>query len=283
MAARSARTDRRLLRSKRGSMKRLCVLLFVIAALPGAARAQQWNSAGLPQTAIDASKTNAAPAPKRDISGIWDAGGTGIAGPGHESAPWTDWAKQKAASYKPGNGPRAVYENDINDPLSTVCDPTGFPRQVLYETRPFQIVQTPNQVLILYMFERRWRVIWTDGRPLPTDPDPRWYGYSVGRWADDSTLVVQSVGTDDRTWLDNAGNPHSNSLRVEERYHRVNQGTMELTVTLDDPLVYTKAWMPVDKLAIRLMPNGTDLMEMIPSASEAAAYRRVIASRAKTK
>jgi len=144
-------------------MKRLCVLLFVIAALPGAARAQQWNSAGLQQSALDAPKTNAAPAPKRDIAGIWDAGGTGIAGPGHESAPWTEWAKQKAASYKPGNGPRAVYENDINDPLSTVCDPTGFPRQVLYETRPFQIVQTANQVLILYMFERRWRVIWTDG------------------------------------------------------------------------------------------------------------------------
>ena len=78
-------------------------------------------------------------------------------------------------------------------------------------------------------------------------------------------------------------NPHSNSLRVEERYHRVNQRTMELTVTLDDPVVYTKPWMPLDKLTINLMPNGSDLMEMIPSASEAAAYRRVIASQAKSK
>src|SRR6476646_3951291 len=257
-----------------------CVLMF---AAPAVAGAQEWNRAGLPDSAITAPKTNASPAPKRDISGIWDSGGTGIAGPGHESAPWTDWAKQKAASYKPGNGPRAVYENDINDPLSTVCDPTGFPRQVLYETRPFQVVQTPNQILILYMFERRWRVIWTDGRALPTNPDPRWYGYSVGRWIDDSTLVVNSVGTDDRTWIDNAGNPHSNSLRVEERYHRVNQQTLELTVTVDDPVVYTKPWVAVDKLPIKLMPNGSDLMEMIPSASEAAAYRRVIASQAKTK
>jgi hypothetical protein len=99
---------------------------------------------------------------------------------------------------------------------------------------------------------------------------------------DDSTLVVNTVGTDDRTWLDNAGNPHSNSLRVEERYRRVNQRTMELTVMLTDPLVYAKAWVPVDKMQINLMPNGSDLMEMIPSASEAAAYRRVIASRAKT-
>jgi hypothetical protein len=175
-----------------------------------------------------------------------------------------------------------VQVTDDNDPLSTMGDPTGFPRIVLYELRPFQIVQTPNQVLILYMFEKRWRVIWTDGRALPTNPDPRWYGYSVGRWIDDSTLVVNTVGTDDRTWLDNAGNPHSNSLRVEERYRRVNQRTMELTVTLNDPVVYTKPWVPVDKMQINLMPNGSDLMEMIPSASEAAAYRRVIASKAKT-
>jgi hypothetical protein len=128
-------------------LRHITFFAIVVSAVmqPATARAQEWNSAGLPQTAIDASKTNAASAPKRDISGIWDSGGTGIAGPGHESAPWTDWAKQKAASYKPGNGPRAVYENDINDPLSTVCDPTGFPRQVLYETRPFQIVQTSNR------------------------------------------------------------------------------------------------------------------------------------------
>jgi hypothetical protein len=186
-----------------------------------------------------------------------------------------------ARANKPGNGTRIVSVSEDNDPLSTMGDPTGFPRIVLFELRPFQIVQTPNQVLMLYMFEKRWRVIWTDGRALPNDPDPRWYGYSVGRWVDDYTLVVQTVGTDDRTWVDNAGNPHSNSLRTEERYHRVNQGTLELTVTLDDPLVYTKPWMPLDKLPIRLMPNGTDLMEMIPSASEAAAYKRVIASQAK--
>jgi hypothetical protein len=96
---------------------------------------------------------------------------------------------------------------------------------VLYELRPFQIVQTPNQVLILYMFEKRWRVIWTDGRPLPKDPDPRWYGYSVGHWEDDTTFVVNTIGTDERTWLDNAGNPHSAELKVEERYHRINPGS----------------------------------------------------------
>jgi len=258
--------------------------LFVVASLAvfasalTSAQMKPWNNAGL---APGGPAGPSAPAPRRDLSGTWDAGTGGIQPTGHVAAPFTARGEQMARANKPGNGTRIVSVTDDNDPLSTMGDPTGFPRIVLYELRPFQIVQTPNQVLMLYMFEKRWRVIWTDGRALPTDPDPRWYGYSVGRWVDDYTLVVQTVGTDDRTWLDNAGNPHSNSLRTEERYHRVNQGTMELTVTLDDPLVYTKPWMPLDKLTIRQMPNGTDLMEMIPSASEAAAYKRVIARQAK--
>jgi len=258
--------------------------LFVVASLAvfasalTSAQMKPWNNAGL---APGVPAGPSAPAPRRDLSGTWDAGTGGIQPTGHIAAPFTARGEQMARANKPGNGTRIVSVTDDNDPLSTMGDPTGFPRIVLYELRPFQIVQTPKQVLMLYMFEKRWRVIWTDGRALPTDPDPRWYGYSVGRWVDDYTLVVQTVGTDDRTWLDNAGNPHSNSLRTEERYHRVNQGTMELTVTLDDPLVYTKPWMPLDKLTIRQMPNGTDLMEMIPSASEAAAYKRVIARQAK--
>jgi len=250
---------------------------FFATALPRAQMAP-WNNAGLSGPPSGPS----GPAPRRDLSGTWDAGFAGVQPTGHIAAPFTPLGQKMASANKPGNGTRIVQVTDDNDPLSTMGDPTGFPRIILYELRPFQIVQTSNQVLILYMFEKRWRVIWTDGRALPTNPDPRWYGYSVGRWVDDSTLVVNTVGTDDRTWLDNAGNPHSNSLRVEERYRRVNQRTMELTVTLTDPLVYTKPWVPVDKMQINLMPNGSDLMEMIPSASEAAAYRRVIASRAKT-
>jgi len=183
----------------------LAVALLVAVSASAVARAQEWNRAGLSDGALTASKASAAPAPKRDLTGIWDAGGQGIAGPGHESAPWTDWTKQKAASFRPGNGPRAVYENDINDPLSTVCDPTGFPRQVLYETRPFQIVQTPTQVLILYMFEKRWRVVWTDGRALPKDPDQLWMGTSVGKWIDDHNFQVETVGFNTKTWLDRLG------------------------------------------------------------------------------
>ncbi len=154
----------------------------------------------------------------------------------------------------------------------------GFPRLITYELRPVQIVHTPNQVLMLYMFEKRWRVIWTDGRELPEDPDPRWYGYSVGRWEDDTTFVVDTVGMTDRTWLDNSGNPHSVDLRVEERYRRVSQNRLELTVRFDDPQVYTKPWLARNSLPLKLMSPDTDLMEMIPSASEAQAYREFISS-----
>lgn len=241
----------------------------------GVTLAQTWNSPGLPRDA-QPSQSKSGPAPRRDLTGIWDAGSGGISGPGHVGAPFTPWAEERLKDIKPGNGPRAVTEEYINDPLSIMCDPAGFPRIVLYELRPVQIVQTPNQVLMLYMFEKRWRVIWTDGRPLPKDPDPRWYGYSVGRWEDDQTFVVQTIGMDDRTWLDNAGNPHSADMRVEERYHRLNQDTLELTVTIDDPKTYTKPWTPRNKLPLKLMPSNTDLMEMICSPTEAAVYKKLV-------
>jgi hypothetical protein len=83
--------------------------------------------------------------------------------------------------------------------------------------------------------------------------------------------VVNSNGTDERTWLDNAGNPHSNQLRVEERWHRISEKRLELTVTLDDPMAYTKPWVALDKLPFVQIPLNTDLMEMMNSASEAQA------------
>jgi hypothetical protein len=259
-----------------------CFIVSIVASMaalissPGLSLAQTWSNPGLPQSAFEPSQTTSAPAPRRDLSGIWDAGRDGISGPGHVASPFTPWAEERLKDMKPGNGPRAVTEQYINDPLNTMCDPTGFPRIVLYELRPMQIVQTQNQVLILYMYEKRWRVIWTDGRQLPNDPDPRWYGYSVGRWEDDYTLVVQTIGMDERTWLDNAGNPHSFDLRVEERYHRVNRDRLELTVTIDDPKAYTKPWMPRTRLPLKLMPPDTDLMDWICAPSEAAAYKDVV-------
>ena len=244
----------------------------------GVTLAQTWNSSGLPRNTFDQppAQANPAPAPRRDLSGIWDAGPVGIQPTGHVTPPFTPRGEERLKEIKPGNGPRAVTEEFINDPLSIMCDPSGFPRVVMYELRPVQIVQTPNQILILYMFGKTWRVIWTDGRELPKNPEPRWYGYSVGRWEDDYTFVVQTVGMDDRTWLDNAGNPHSADMRVEERYHRTNRDTLELTVTISDPTIYTKPWAAYDKLPLKLMPPTTDMREMICSPTEAAAYKKLV-------
>jgi len=242
-----------------------------------------WNNPGGAQGPAVAAGGPGGPAPTRDISGIWDAGGAGIGARGMQTAPLTAWGEAQGKTHHSGDGARMVPADQINDPLSTLADPGGFPRNLLFELRPFEVVQMPNKVLMLYMFEKRWRVIWTDGRQLPTNPDPRWYGYSVGRWEDDSTFVVTSNGTDERTWLDNAGNPHSNDLKVEERYHRVNQNVMELTVTIDDPKTYTRPWLGRDKLRLTLLPPGTDFMEMIPSASEAASVKSIYAAEAAPK
>ena len=233
-----------------------------------------WNNPGTVPDPAQAGE--AGPAPRRDLTGLWAAGRGGVGARGHETAPLTPWGEEVGKTHRSGDGIRMVPLDQINDPLSIMADPAGFPRTLLFELRPVQVVHTPNQVLMLYMFEKRWRVIWTDGRELPADPDPRWYGYSVGRWEDDYTFVVETVGMDERTWLDNAGNPHSSDMRVEERYHRVNQNTLELTVTIDDPTAYTKPWVPRNNLPLRLLPADTDLMEMIPSASEAAAYRKIM-------
>src|SRR6185295_6081191 len=251
------------------------------------AQNNKWNSAGLPQGPPPGraggpppAAPAGPPAPTRDLSGIWDAGGGGIGARGMPTSPLTPWGDALGKTHHSGDGARMVPADQINDPLSTMGDPGGFPRMLLFELRPFEVVQQPGKILMLYMFEKRWRTIWTDGRQLPTDPDPRWYGYSVGHWEDDYTFVVNSNGTDDRTWLDNAGNPHSNELKVTERYHRVNRDLMELTVVIDDPKTYARPWTARDKLPMRLMPPDTDLMEMIPSASEAAAAKAIYAAEA---
>lgn len=244
------------------------VIGSMVMAVP---QAQVWNSHGM---IGNEQPPKTGPAPKRDLTGTWDAGGAGIAPRGSPTSTLTAWGEKKVSTHRPGDGPRASQIGEINDPLSTMCDPAGFPRNLLFELRPFQVVQTPNQVLMLYMFEKRFRTIWTDGRALPKDPDPRWYGYSVGKWEDDTTFVVETTGLDEKTWLDNAGNPHSNDMKVIERYQRINEGTMELTVTIDDPTAYTKPWVGRNKLPLRLIPSNVDLMEMICSATEAQEYKK---------
>jgi len=234
-----------------------------------------------PQQPAAAKNHKAAPAPRRDLSGIWAPEDTmeGISPRGVKShAPFTPLGENIANNvYKPGDGPRRVPIGLVNDPLDS-CDPAGFPRDLLFELRPFQVVQTPRQMLMLYQYQQVWRVIWKDGRELPQDPDARWYGYSVGKWVDDYTFVVETVGMDERTWLDNAGDPHSSEMRVEERYHRVDHDTLELTVKIEDPKIYTEPWLARDRLRLTLLPANTETMEMICAPTEAEEYKKTMAN-----
>ena len=173
---------------------------------------------GRPITPL-AKDRKAAPAPRHDISGIWDPpnlSGLQVLGanavpedgkPEHR-LPYTPLGLEALKRTKPSNGTRSVLPTETNDPV-VYCDPQGFPREDLYELRTIQVLQTPQSVVILYQFGKIWRVIWTDGRELPRDPEPRWFGYSVGKWEDDYTFVVQTSGIDERTWVDRAGRPHS--------------------------------------------------------------------------
>ena len=122
----------------------------------------------------------------------------------------------------------------------TRCLPPGVPQiHTLPEFK--KIVQTPGLLLILTEFNASYRQIFTDGRPLPVDPQPSWNGYSSGHWEGD-TLVVQSNGYRDGTWIDLNGNPMTEAAKVTERFRRLNYGNMQIQVTVDDPKAYTRPW-----------------------------------------
>jgi hypothetical protein len=121
------------------------------------------------------------------------------------------------------------------------CLPPGVPR-IMLMARPFAIVQTPNRILIMYEGGAHvWRQVWMDGRAHPKDPNPNWLGHSIGHWEGD-TLVVDSVGFNDRTWLDDAGHPHTEQLHVIEKLSRTDLQMMKYDVVIDDPGAYTRSW-----------------------------------------
>jgi hypothetical protein len=250
-------------------------------------KTEKWNTPEPPSSYYE--KLKSAPAPKRDLSGIWDAGGIegGIQpngayeypdDPDHlgRDVPYTALGKEARMKNKPGSGISGQFPvAEVNDPVD-YCDPQGMPRNDLFELRTVEILQNTNHVVILNQTNDTWRIIWTDGRNLPEDPGPRWNGYAVGRWADDYTFVADYIGMDPRTWLDNVGRPHSDALRVEERWHRVNYDTLELTVTIDDPKFYAQPWKALDRFVLHRLPDGYDISEFICSATETAEYDRLI-------
>jgi hypothetical protein len=290
------------LRKIGATLPRVAALGFVLAALISAPLAH--SQAAPPQSApVDldpwgrpvpppARNHKSAPAPRHDISGTWDPVNGQLDGvqfngskafqedgKSDREPPYTALGRQEWQRNKPSIGSRGVVPAEANDPV-LACDPQGFPRENLFQLRTTQIVQTPVSVAILYEFDQIWRVIWTDGRELPRDPEPRWFGYSVGKWVDDYTLVVTTIGTDERTWLDRAGRPHSADLRVEERFHRTDRDHLELTVTIDDPKMYTKPWVALDKFVFDMQPSSFDVREMIWSPSEYEQYNKLMGNSA---
>jgi hypothetical protein len=275
-------------------------LIVLVGALTFSPVAFAQNTPPQQSGAAKDRKATATPAPPHDISGTWEPANGPLDGiqpngvkampsdgkPEHQ-LPYTPYGLETYKSHKPLIGVDAVLPAFYNDPRDK-CEPLGFPRSDLYYLRETQILQNEYKVAILYQYGQAWRVIWTDGRELPKLVDggvfvgkevrePRFYGYSVGKWVDDNTLVVRTVGMmpEDRVWLDLAGRPISDALRVEERFHRVNHDRLELTVTIDDPKMYTKPWIAMDKFPMRLADPHKDVMEVYCSPFEMERYNKL--------
>jgi hypothetical protein len=206
---------------------------------------------GVPRTP-DGKPDLSAPAPrtadgKPNLSGVWVVRNgsalfyiTGDVKP-EEMLPWA------AALYKQRE------DNYRRDTDGIHCLPPGPKAGIAVGGFPIKIIQTPDLVVVLYEYQTLFRQFFTDGRALPEDPNPTWMGYSIAHWEGD-TLVVDTAGYNDRTTLDLAGHPHTQALRLTERYHRRDAGHLDLQVTFDDPKAYTRSWtLPIE---FDLVPDG---------------------------
>jgi len=254
-------------------------LLLGTALLQG-----QWPNypaAGEPRRADGKVDLNA-PAPRAadghpDLSGIWDRGmPAGVAagrgsGPNPGGAPGAGRGPrpfQDLPSMLPDGLPMQPWASELRakrleqnskDHPDAHCLPLN-PVQLNSHPQPRKIIQTPKLVLMLFEANDGIRQIFMDGRPLPgPDVEPWWYGYSIGHW-DGDTLVVETTGFREIGWLDEEGTPVTSQGKVTERFRRVNYGTMEIGITVDDPKTFTKPWSVT--LNQRLMPD-TDLIEFV--------------------
>lgn len=221
-----------------------------------------------------ASKTVPTPAPMRDLSGVWHYEGTGGSepiAPDNLIPPMTPWAQARYDAERPGYGPKRAPGG--NDPILQ-CDPMGFPR-IMFLYTLFEFVQAPGRVIQFFEREHEYRSIWTDGRSLPKDADPTWYGYAIGHWEGDDTLVVESAGFIDKTWLGSSGYPHSEDMRVTERYRRVDHDTILYDITVTDPKAYTRPIVGPRRI-MKLRPHD-DLIEEICVPSEEQSFANRIA------
>jgi hypothetical protein len=204
---------------------------------------------------------------KPDLSGIWQV----AAGPrppglfGLGEYPNSKYFRDILSDFKPGEEPlqpagaeilRQHNQAGAAASPSLNCLPDGVPHADLLP-EPFKIIQTPREIVMLYEVETTFRQIFTDGRKQLTDPNPSWMGYSVGTWEGD-TLVVDTVGFNNLSWLDARGHGHSEDMRVEERFLRRDFGHLEVTVTITDPKTFTR---PITVNFVEELLPDTDLLE----------------------
>jgi hypothetical protein len=181
----------------------------------------------------------------------------------------------------PSYGLRITAPKDGNDPQGN-CDPWGVPRmlngQVAGPHAGWSVLQTADRLIQFSGWHHNYREVWTDGRALPSldEAEPRWNGYSVGRW-DGNTFVVDSVGFDPRTWLDHNGYPHTEEMRLQERYRLLDAETLELRMTITDPEFYAQPFQSDVKLFRRDRENEKAWDEQIYCVpSEEQRFNRLI-------
>jgi hypothetical protein len=163
--------------------------------------------------------------------------------------PYRPWAAEQTKTQ--------IEQNSRDDPHAR-CMPDTFVR--LYGLPHMQkFIQTPGLLVMLYEINANYRQVFTDGRPLPEDPQPSWQGYSTGKW-DGDTLVVDSIGFRDGQWLDMAGTPMTDAAKVRERIRRPDFGHLEVEITVDDAKAYTKPWTVSFKQNIVLNTELVDEM-----------------------
>jgi hypothetical protein len=152
----------------------------------------------------------------------------------------TAWGQERYDQSKPTFGDRGVPVGETNDPVYE-CFPPGVPRAFLHPF-PVEIVQTPGRVLMVFEYDHLIRQIYTDGREHRTDLAPMWMGDSIGRWEGD-TLVVDTVNFNDKGWLDRRGVPHSDQLRVEERFRLIDADRLQIDIRIEDPVALAEPWL----------------------------------------
>ena len=266
-------------------MTRISILL-TLACFGAPAQWLNYPTPGSPRTR-DGKPNLTAPAPfaangKPDLSGVWQvqptpaADLTGLFGDlsvenvlGDTSGAYSKYLINILVDFKPAETPlRPEFADIVRQRAKEVypltrCLPIGVPGDDLLPG-PFKIIQTPGLILVRNEYENTFRQIYTDGRKAPADPEPLWLGYSVGKW-EGNTLVVDTVGFNDKGWLDGMGHPHSESLHVVERFQRRDFGHLDVQVTIDDPKVYTKAFSV--KFTELLLPDS-DVTEYFCNENE---------------